>query len=134
MSEEKSLILFDGICNLCSAAVQFILKRDRNGRYRFASLQSASAGKILNEFNYYENIPDTIVLIEKDKVYLKSTAVLRIVKHLRGVWPFFYGFIFFPAFIRDRIYDWIARNRFRWFGRKKQCYIPEEKWKERFIG
>jgi predicted DCC family thiol-disulfide oxidoreductase YuxK len=134
MSKEKSLVLFDGICNLCSTAVIFILKRDCKDRFRFASLQSESAGIILNKYNFFGNFPDTIVLIEKGKVYLKSTAVLRIVRHLRGAWPLFYGFIIFPVFIRDRIYDWVARNRFHWFGRKSQCYIPDEKWKDRFIG
>ncbi len=133
MSEEKSLVLFDGICNLCSAAVQFIMKRDRRKMFLFASLQSERARELLKSHGFSGHMPDTIVLIEENSVYLKSTAVLRILKLLGGAWKLLYGFKIIPVSLRDSIYDWIAGNRFKWFGKRKECYLPEEGGKERIL-
>lgn len=119
-----SVVLFDGYCNLCSGAVVFILKRERGDHFRFASLQSSYAVGLLDELGIAEEAPDSIILVEGDRYYSRSAAALRIAKRLRGLWPLLYAFVIVPRFIRDPIYDWIARNRYRWFGKRKTCFMP----------
>jgi predicted DCC family thiol-disulfide oxidoreductase YuxK len=132
-SNKKSVILFDGICNLCNASVQFVLKQDKNQQFLFASLQSDASAKLLLQDNNKNKSLNSIVLIDNDKIYKKSTAVLRIARKLGGFWMLFYTFIIIPNFVRDGLYDLIARNRYKWFGKKDKCimYIPE--YKNRFI-
>jgi predicted DCC family thiol-disulfide oxidoreductase YuxK len=128
------LILFDGVCNLCSRSVQFVLKHDKYAKFRFASLQSAIGQELLKE----RGLPadgqfHSFVLIEGDEVYSRSTASLRVLKHLGGVWSIGYGLWIVPAFIRNAIYDWISRNRYRWFGRQETCWLPRPEWAARFL-
>ena len=124
------IILFDGECNFCDASVQFIIKRD-NGTFHFASLQS-EVGKQLVERFQLQGI-DSVVLIENERAYTKSTAALRIAKRLHRLWRFCYLLIVLPKPIRDSIYDLIAKNRYKWFGKKEICLLPNEKDRARFL-
>ncbi len=131
--ENKSIILFDGVCNLCNNSVQFIIKKDKKQRFLYASLQSDAAQSILLQFQLKNSDFDSIILIENGKVYQKSTAILKITKHLSGIWKLSYGFIIIPKFIRDFIYNTIAKNRYKWFGKREVCMIPTKELKMRFL-
>src|SRR5262249_11131123 len=124
MTTTDSIILFDGVCNLCNSSVDFIIRRDRRARFRFASLQSAPARLLLREFGLDDSDPKSIVLIENGRAYCRSTAALRIARRLCGPWPLFYVLIVIPPALRDWIYDLMARNRYRWFGRRETCRVP----------
>jgi len=128
-----SLILFDGYCNLCSGTVQFILKHDRKAKFCFASLQSENGKALLQKHQLPTDSFGTFVLVENNTVFTKSTAALRIVKSLSGMWPLLYVAIIIPRFLRDAIYNLVARNRYKWFGRRDSCWMPDSKWKDRFI-
>lgn len=131
--QDKSLILFDGICNLCNSSVQFIIKRDKKNHFLFSSLQSDAGQQILLQ-NNRENLDyESILLIEGDKTYDKSTAILRISRKLSGGYPLLYGLIIVPKFIRDFVYTTIAKNRYKWFGRKDACMVPTDDLKIRFL-
>ena len=119
----KCIVLFDGYCNLCSSAVQFILKHDKKKRFHFGSLQSDLGQKLLLEHHFPTKDFNSLVLIEDGKIYTKSTAALKIAKSLNGIWPIFYSAIIIPKIIRDPVYNWIAKNRYKWFGKKDQCAL-----------
>jgi predicted DCC family thiol-disulfide oxidoreductase YuxK len=131
--ENTSIILFDGICNFCNYWVNQILRQDKKNRYRFASLQSEAGKKILALHKINVEYTDSVILIEDNKVYTQSTAVLKICKHLQGIYVLAYAFIVIPKFIRDNVYDLIAKNRYRWFGKAESCMIPTEEMKAKFI-
>ena len=135
MSEkgQKTIILFDGICNLCNGAVQFLLKRDVNEQFLFASLQSDAAKNILLQYNVKKFGMDSIVFIEDGEIYQKSTAVLKIIKYLNWPWTMISVTSFLPLGFRDRMYDFIAQNRYRWFGKKDSCIMMLPEYKNRFI-
>jgi predicted DCC family thiol-disulfide oxidoreductase YuxK len=133
IQDRFDIILFDGVCNLCNNAVDFIIKRDKKNRFKFSSLQDNSSLKLLNEFNLQEGYLDSIILISGDKIFYKSRAALEISKKLSGIWPLFYSLILIPAFIRDPVYEWIARNRYKWFGKKSTCRLPKEEEKSKFL-
>ncbi len=118
-----ALVLFDGVCNLCNASVDFILKRDKKDYFRFASLQSAAALEITNKFKLPPGTLDSLLLQENDKLFMRSTAALRIARHLGGAWPILYGFIVIPKPIRDFFYDVIAKNRYWLFGKRESCRV-----------
>jgi predicted DCC family thiol-disulfide oxidoreductase YuxK len=128
-----SIILFDGVCNLCNGAVQFIIRRDPQGHFQFAAQQSDAGEALLKQFHVQAGEAGTIILIEGGQHYTRSTAALRITKRLQGLWPLLYAAIIVPPFLRNAIYDYIARNRYRWFGRKDQCMIPTPEMKRRFL-
>ena len=131
--QDKKIILFDGVCNLCNGAVTFIIKRDENDLFRYAALQS-EIGKRLTEKHGIDTAEvDSIILLDGDQYYIKSTAALQIARHLAGGYPLLYGFIVLPAVLRNWIYDWIARNRYRWFGRKESCMVPTPELKAKFL-
>lgn len=132
MITHKSIILFDGVCNLCSGAVQFILKRDHKKHFVFASLQSDIGQQLLSKYKVSTSV-ETIILLQNEKYFSQSTAALEIARKLSGAWPLLYAFILIPRFIRDGIYDWISRNRYRFFGKKDACMIPSPEWKNRFL-
>lgn len=132
-SIEKTVVFFDGVCNLCNSSVQFIIKRDRKNKLFFASLQSDYAIKNLPSTLSDNDALKSIILKEGSKIKTKSSAVLTISKTLSGFWPFLYIFMIIPKFIRDGIYDFIARNRYKWFGKKDHCMIPSPELKGRFI-
>ncbi len=128
-----SIILFDGICNFCNASVNRIIKNDKNNRFKFAALQSEKGVALQKNYTIDYTKIDSIILIEGDNVFYKSTAILKIVRHLGGAYSLLYGFIILPPFIRDFFYDIIAKNRYKWFGKKEVCMIPSPKLKEKFI-
>ena len=130
--DPKPIVLFDGVCNLCSGSVQFILKRDKNNLFQFASLQSKPGQEYLKKFNLPADTFNSFVLVEGDKIYTRSTAALRIARNLKG-WKWLYGFRIVPKFIRDAVYNLIAKNRYRWFGKKDECWIPTPELKSRFL-
>ena len=127
------IILFDGVCNLCNSAINFVIIRDTANVFKFAPLQEKSGSLLLEKHAIDLQKIDSIVLIENNTVYVKSAAALRIAKKLSGPWPLLYIFIIIPAFIRDGVYDFIAKNRYKWFGKKNQCIIPTPSTKERFL-
>lgn len=133
ISKDKSLVLFDGVCNLCNSSVQFIIKRDPKAHFIFASLQDFEFSAIAKQLNIGEISLESIVLLENNHLYKRSTAALRIARKLSGLWPMLYVFIIIPPFIRDIIYNWIAHNRYRWFGRRDQCMIPDKSLQARFL-
>lgn len=126
LPEGKGLILFDGYCNLCNGAVQFIIKRDQEEHFRFSSLSWLPAQKLIEQHPEYADV-DSILLYEKGKLYQKSTAALKIAGRLKGLWPAMKVFFIIPRFLRDPIYDFIAKNRYRWFGKKDTCMMPDKK-------
>ena len=127
------IILFDGMCNLCSESVQFVLKRDPKLKFRYASLQSNFGQEIARKYQLPAKDFDSFLLLEGDKLYMRSTAALRVLKRLNGLWPLLYGLIIIPPFIRNVIYDWIAANRYKWFGKKNECWLPKAEWKDLFL-
>ena len=133
MTDSYSVILFDGYCNLCSRSVQCVLKYDRKAKFRFASLQSEYGKLLLQKHQLPTESFGSFVLVEDDKIHSKSTAALRVVKSLSGMWPVLYIFIIIPRFIRDAVYGFVARNRYKWFGKRDSCWLPKPEWKERFL-
>jgi len=129
----RRIILFDGVCNFCNFWVNFIIDRDKNDKFRFASLQSEASQDLLQQFNLSTTDFDTFILIEGKKYYTKSTAALRIAKHLNFPINILYYFIFVPKFIRDYIYSLVANNRYKFFGKRDTCRIPAEKERQKFL-
>jgi predicted DCC family thiol-disulfide oxidoreductase YuxK len=128
-----AVILFDGVCNLCNGFVRFVIARDPGAHFRFAALSSPAAARVLAEAGVTLPIPDTIVLVDDGVVYYRSDAPLRIARGLRFPWPLAYGFTVVPRFIRDRVYDFIAARRYRWFGRRDLCMVPTPELRRRFL-
>lgn len=130
---EHPVILFDGVCNFCNGSIDFIAKRDPAGRFRFASLQSEAGRQLLRNHGLPENDLDTMVLVDTDGAHVRSTAGLRIVRGLRPPWPLLYAFIVLPRPLRDALYNVIARNRYRWFGKRETCRLPTPAERDRFL-
>lgn len=130
---EKPIIIFDGICNLCNRSVQIVIKNDPAGKFMFASLQSEKGQQLLKKFSLPLNEFNSFILVKDDKVYTKSTGALKVAKQLKGGWWLLYGFIIVPKFIRDAVYNWVARNRYKWFGKREECMLPTPAIKARFI-
>ncbi len=130
---DSDIILFDGVCNLCSGSVQFIINRDPAGRYRFASLQSEFGQQMLKRFNLNTTDLHSIILVSGEHYLQRSDAALEIARNLSGGWPLFYAFKIIPRFLRDPIYNWISRNRYAWFGKTDSCWLPTPELKDRFI-
>lgn len=120
MSTTNPVILYDGVCALCNSSVQFVIKRDHQRRFRYAALQSGYAQEVLGE----ELSFDSFVLWYEGKLYRKSTAALKVLWLLGGFWRLGYVAFLVPSFIRDGVYDWVARNRYKWFGKYDSCPIP----------
>jgi len=133
MNQAASIVLFDGYCNLCHRSVLFIIKRDRTGRFKFVSLQSEPGRQLLSGAGGDPASLETMILLEDGLLYDRSTAALRICRKLDGPWPLLFIFIIIPRPVRDMVYRWIARNRYRWFGRKEECLVPSEELKSRFL-
>jgi predicted DCC family thiol-disulfide oxidoreductase YuxK len=131
--KDYPIILFDGICNFCNSSVNFVIKNDKSGRIRFASLQSEQGQDLLRHHQLPTTEYTTFIFIEKGEVYSRSTAALKVATYLRHWWPAFYGFIIVPRSIRDGVYNFIARNRYQWFGKSAACMIPGPDVKQRFL-
>ena len=130
---DQPIVLFDGVCNLCNGAVQFIIRHDKKNIFMFASLQSEVGRKILEQYNFPLDEFNSFILIENNKAYTRSTGALRVAKKLNGLWPLLYGFIIIPKLLRDGIYNWVGRNRYKWFGKKDACMIPTPELKTKFL-
>ncbi|MGY5353395.1 thiol-disulfide oxidoreductase DCC family protein [Wenyingzhuangia sp. IMCC45467] len=131
--KKNPVLLFDGVCNLCNNSVQLIIKNDTKNIFKFAPLQNADVIAFLkNQPKDFRNI-DAIILITSKKIYTKSSAALTVAKHLKGLYPLLYIFYVIPKPIRDFVYDFIAKNRYKWYGKKDQCMIPSPKLKNKFI-
>lgn len=133
MIQAKSIIFFDGVCNLCNASIDFVIQRDKYDQLLVGALQEDLSRKILSNFKVREDYLDSLVLLEKGVIYYKSSAALKIAKHLSGLWPALYLLIFIPKFLRDPIYNWIGNNRYRWFGKKNTCRLPTPAEKAKFL-
>ncbi len=126
------IILFDGECHFCNQSVQFIIKRDPHAFYKFASLQSDIGRQFCRDYAIPHDV-DSLVLIEDNQYFIKSTAALRISKSLTGIWKIGTFFLLIPAPIRDMAYSFIAKNRYKWFGKKNACEIPSPEIRKRFL-
>ncbi|SHE94483.1 Predicted thiol-disulfide oxidoreductase YuxK, DCC family [Arenibacter palladensis] len=134
MIQDNKIILFDGVCNLCNSSVQYVIKRDKGNVYRFAALQSEIGKKLVEERGIDTSQVDSIILIEPGVAYYtKSTAALKIAQSFGGVWQLASVFEWIPEKIRDWVYDYIAKNRYKWYGRKDACMIPTPELKSKFL-
>jgi predicted DCC family thiol-disulfide oxidoreductase YuxK len=128
-----SVILFDGVCNLCNGFVTFVIARDPARRFQFGALQSPAAERLLRSFTSREPLPDSMVLVEGGRVWTQSAAALRVARGLAFPWPLAYVFVVVPRPLRDWIYNRVARNRYRWFGKRAVCMVPTPELRTRFI-
>lgn len=119
-----AVILFDGACNLCDRTVRFVAARDAAGYFQFASLSSPAAARLLSGVPREPALADSIVLIEHGRIFTRSDAALRVARRLSFPWPLAWTLMVFPVFLRDSVYDAIARRRYRWFGRRNDCELP----------
>lgn len=132
-SNKYKIVLFDGVCNLCNGAINYVIKRDKKNVFKFAALQSEIGKELTSKFNIDTSKVDSIILIDGDKHYDKSSAALYISKNISGAHPLLFGFMIIPKFIRDAAYDYVARNRYKWFGKKDNCMIPTKELKSKFL-
>ena len=130
---DDRIILFDGVCNFCSASVQFILRKEKKPDFKFAALQSDVGKNLIRKYAGSSPLPDSILYIRNGKIFAKSAAALRICLGLKGAWPLFIIFLIVPAFVRDFVYDLIARNRYTWWGKREACFLPTPEFRSRFL-
>jgi predicted DCC family thiol-disulfide oxidoreductase YuxK len=133
MTDAHPIVLFDGVCNLCNGAVQFILRRDPGGGFRFASLQSPFGEELRARLGIDPQAVDSIILVEGDRWYKESDAALRIAHGMSGAWRALGVLRLIPRPLRNAVYRWIARNRYRWFGKQETCWLPTPELRERFL-
>ena len=126
------VVLFDGVCKLCNRSVNFILRFDRKGRLKLAPLQSDYGRQVLASHEIKSNPMDSIMLLEGERLTVQSTAVIHISKYLGGAWPLCMIALAIPCFIRDAVYDVVAKNRYRWFGKHDTCRLPDPEFEDRF--
>ena len=127
------LLFFDGVCNLCNGLVRFIIRHDERERFRFASLQGLPGQRFLQTHGLASGSLDSLVYWRKGKVLTRSSAALNVARDLGGLWSLAYGLIVVPRFIRDAVYDLVARKRYRWFGKRDACMVPTPELRERFV-
>ena len=134
LKEGEKIILFDGVCNLCNSAIQFVIKRDKKNLYKFAALQSDAATALLKERGIDTSKIDSIILIDPNTAYYtKSSAALEIGKTFGGGWRLLGVFEWVPGPVRDWVYDLIAKNRYSWFGKQNECMVPTPELKAKFL-
>ncbi|MDB5197943.1 MAG: thiol-disulfide oxidoreductase family protein [Flaviaesturariibacter sp.] len=131
--EETVIILFDGVCNYCNSMVNFVIRQDKQQRFRFAPLQSEAGKRLVTQYGVDDPNMDSFVLIWKGKAYQKSTAALNVMNLLPWYWKEVQILRIVPSFLRDQIYDFVARNRYKWFGKKESCMIPTPELRDRFL-
>jgi predicted DCC family thiol-disulfide oxidoreductase YuxK len=129
----KKIILFDGVCNLCNSSVQFIVRHDKKNQFLFSSLQSEAGQFYLKKCNLPQNTFNSFLLVDDDKIYTRSAGALRVLKYLESGWKLLYAFIIVPKFMRDGVYNFISKNRYKWFGKKDACWVPTPELKEKFL-
>jgi len=133
LEHHHSIILFDGVCNFCNASVNYIIDRDYKDKFRFAALQSDAGIKLQKKFGFNPDNLSTLILIDGDKYYTQSTCALKIMRELRGFWKLSYAFIIVPPFIRNIIYNIVAKYRYKWFGKREACRVPNAAEKAKFL-
>jgi predicted DCC family thiol-disulfide oxidoreductase YuxK len=133
LSNGHAVVLFDGVCNLCNGAVNFIIDRDPEGHVQFAPLQSELAQTALEARGHSASDLDTMVLLTEEAVYVRSDAALRIARRLSGAWPLLSLFVWVPRPLRDAVYDWVASHRYDWFGTRASCRLPTPDLRHRFL-
>lgn len=133
METKKPILFFDGVCNLCNGFVQFVIERDPKAKFRFASLQSNAGQEVLKQMNLSTEELKTVILQKNGKVYTHSDVALEMSRDLGGPWSLFYVFKILPKGLRDGIYDWVAANRYKWFGKRESCWLPTPELKARFL-
>lgn len=133
MTANNPIILFDGVCNFCNAIINFVIRQDKKAILRFAALQSEAGQTILKQYGVDWKKNDSFVLIENGKVYDRSTAALKLSNRLRWYWQWTQLFWIFPKSLRDGIYDFTAKNRYKWFGKKEKCMVPTPEVRQRFL-
>jgi predicted DCC family thiol-disulfide oxidoreductase YuxK len=129
-----TVLLFDGVCNLCSQAVQFVIQHDAKGEVKFAALQSEQGQMLLRKHGLPSEMLNSLVLVENDATYTESTGALRLARYFGGIWRFLYVFIIVPKPLRDVVYRWVGKNRYRWFGKQEACMLPTPALRARFLG
>lgn len=130
---EQPVILFDGVCNLCNSVVKLVIRQDTDGRLKLAPLQSTAAQKLLALHRLPQKDFETFLLLQNGQVYQKSAAALKVAKYFKWYWQWLQLLWILPAPLRDAVYTFIARNRYRWFGKKETCMIPTENTRKRFL-
>lgn len=133
VANNKTIILFDGVCNLCNSAINFVIDKDAKNNFYFASLQSEFGQALLAHFGRNTDDFDSMIVFENGKIKTKSTAALRIATGLSGGWKYFNVFKIVPTFLRNAVYNLIAKNRYSWFGQKNECRIPTPELKAKFV-
>jgi predicted DCC family thiol-disulfide oxidoreductase YuxK len=133
MGKMNDIILFDGVCNLCNGAVTFIIKRDKHDTFRFAALESTIGRQYLEKHGIDSTKIDSIILIRGDHAFAKAEAALHIARKMTGLWPILYVFNVLPNGLLNLFYDFIARNRYSWFGKKESCMIPTVELRSKFL-
>ncbi len=133
VNNQHPILLFDGVCNFCNASVQWVLLRDKAGIFRFAALQSDAGQAILQHHGLDHQNLDSVVLVDQQKVFLRSDVPLELMRRLGGFWRLLLVFKIIPRLWRDAAYNWIAKNRYRWWGRRETCMLPRPGWQQRFL-
>jgi predicted DCC family thiol-disulfide oxidoreductase YuxK len=129
----EHIVIFDGVCNLCNSSIDFITRHDKKQMFYVSANQHEAGAEILREHGLSKEDTTTVFYLEKGKLYQRSTAALRIARHLGFPWNLLWVFIIIPPFIRDGVYKWISRNRYRWFGKKDSCRLPTPEEQARFL-
>ena len=132
-SIQQPVILFDGVCKFCHASIQFVIKRDGRQHFRFCPLQSERGQQMAKQLGIENTDLTSMILLQNNCSYRKSTAALRIARQLKMPWPLLYIFILVPPIMRDAVYDFIGRHRYQWFGKFDKCWIPDDETRERFL-
>jgi predicted DCC family thiol-disulfide oxidoreductase YuxK len=132
-ARHERVIVFDGACNWCNAWINFTIDHDPQGKFKLGMLQSEHAKQILQELQLSTEDFETFLLLEQTRIFTKSTAALKIAKHLSGLWPLLYLFIVVPRPLRDAIYDFVARHRYKWMGKAETCRVPTPSERARFV-
>ncbi len=131
---QKKIIVFDGVCNLCNSSITQVIERDKNNQYVFASIQGETGKKLIIERDINTDLIDSIILIDPGVAYYtKSTAAIKVIKSFGGIYSLFGVFEYLPESIRDAVYDYIAKNRYKWYGKKNACMIPTPELKDKFL-
>lgn len=130
---ENPILLFDGVCNFCDSTINFVIERDKKNLFKYASLQSEPGQELLKKHGLPTEDFDSFVYIENGKAFTKSSAALKVAQNMTGLWPLFYGFMIVPKFLRDAVYTTIAKNRYKWFGKKDECALPSPEVRAKFL-
>lgn len=132
-TRDQPVVLFDGVCNFCNASINWVIDRDRRGRIRFAPLQGPTGQTLLRRFGLATQELTSLVVVEGNRHLTRSTGALRLTRYLDGLWPLLGVFLCVPPGVRDRVYDFIAANRYRWFGKLEACRLPTPELRQRFL-